>query len=55
MNKSIQLTNASAEICSFESTGEVKELHVMIHAQAGHTFQQQLEAVLDGYEQLKSQ
>lgn len=54
MNKSIQLTNASAEICSFESTGEVKELHVMIHAQAGHTFQQQLEAVLDGYEQLKA-
>ena len=55
MNKTIhQLTNAFAEICSFESTGEVKEIHVMIHAQAGITFQQQLGAVLDAYEQLKA-
>ena len=55
MNKTIhQLTNAFAEICSFESTGEVKEIHVMIHAQAGLTFQQQLGAVLDAYEQLKA-
>ncbi len=54
-NKIIPFDNAWAEITCFESTGEVREYHVMIHAKAeGRSFQQQLDAVLDGYEQLKA-
>ena len=55
MNKNIKTDNALAEIFSFTSDGEVTEYHVMIHAKAdGLTFQQQLDAVLDSYEQLKA-
>ena len=55
MNKNIKTDNALAEIFSFTSDGEVTEDHVMIHAKAdGRTFQQQLDAVLDSYEQLKA-
>ena len=55
MNKNIKTDNALAEIFSFTSDGEVTEYHVMIHAKAdGLTFQQQLDAVLDSYEQLKT-
>ena len=54
MTKTIRKEYATAEIFSFTSTGEVREYHVMIHAQAGgRTFQQQLDAVLDCYEALK--
>ena len=54
MNTLFQLENAHAEIYSFQGKGEVTEYHVMIHAQ-GRSFQQQLDAVLDCYEQLKAQ
>ena len=55
MNKNIKTDNALAEIFSFTSNGEVTEYHVMIHAKAdGRTFLQQLDAVLDSYEQLKA-
>lgn len=55
MNKNIKTDNALAEIFSFTSDGEVTEYHVMIHAKAdGRTFQQQLDAVLDSYEQLEA-
>ena len=55
MNTLFQLDNAHAEIYSFQGKGEVTEYHVMIHAHAqGRSFQQQLDAVLDCYEQLKA-
>ena len=55
MNKNVITDNALAEVFSFTSDGEVTEYHVMIHAKAdGLTFQQQLDAVLDSYEQLKT-
>ena len=55
MNKNVKTDNALAEIFSFTSDGEVTEYHVMIHAKADErTFQQQLDAVLDCYEQLKA-
>ena len=55
MNTLFQLENAHAEIYSFQGKGEVTEYHVMIHAHAqGRSFQQQLDAVLDCYEQLKA-
>lgn len=55
MNKNVKTDNALAEIFSFTSDGEVTEYHVMIHAKAdGLTFQQQLDAVLDSYGQLKT-
>lgn len=55
MNKNIKTDNALAEIFSFTSDGEVTEYHVMIHTKAdGRTFQQQLDAVLDSYEQLEA-
>ena len=56
MNKLFRQDNAYAEVFSFQRQGEVVEYHVMIHARAeGRTFQQQLDAVLDCYEQLKTQ
>ena len=52
----IQLDNAHAEIFCFETNSEVKEFHVMIHAHAeGRSFQQQMDAVLDCYQQLSKQ
>ena len=54
-NKIIPFDNAQAEIACFEADGEVREYHVMIHAKGqGRTFRQQLDAVLDAYEQLKA-
>ena len=54
-NEKYELNNAWAEISCFQSTKEVSEYHVMIHAKAGgRSFQQQLEAVHDGYQQLLS-
>ena len=54
--ETIQLDNARAEIFCFETNSEVKEFHVMIHAQAeGYSFQQQLDAILDCYLQLSKQ
>ena len=51
----LELNNAWAEVSTFTTNDAVKEYHVMIHAKAdGTTFQQQLDAVLDTYEQLKS-
>ena len=48
------LGHASADVFSFESTGDVREYHVIIHAEAGgRSFQQQLDAVLDAYGQLQ--
>ena len=56
MNKLFKQDNAYAEIFSFQGQGEVVEYHVLIHARAeGRGFQQQLDAVLDCYEQLKTQ
>ena len=51
----LELNNAWAEVSTFTTNDTVNEYHVMIHAKAdGTTFQQQLNAVLDAYEQLKS-
>lgn len=54
--RSIELTGAQAEVFTFDNGTEVKEHHVMIHAAGSHrTFLQQLNAVLDGYNQLLEQ
>lgn len=54
MQPTYQYANAYAEVSAFECRGEVKEYHVMIHV-ANHrlTYQQQLDAVLDAYQQLR--
>ena len=53
-NEKYELNNAWAEVSCFQPGGEVREFHVIIHAHAeGRSFQQQLDAVLDCYEQLK--
>ena len=50
----LELNNAWAEVSTFTTNDTVNEYYVMIHAKSdGITFQQQLDAVLDGYEQLK--
>ena len=55
MKKIITTENARAEIFSFIGHGEVIEYHVMIHINSvGLTFSQQLDAVLDCYEHLKT-
>lgn len=52
-NLSVKLKSAWAEIACFDTGNEVREIHVMIHAEpAGRTFQQQLDSVLDGFVQL---
>ncbi|MBP3842287.1 MAG: hypothetical protein J6E29_01440 [Prevotella sp.] len=54
--KIIELTDAQAEVFTFDNGTEVKEHHVMIHADGCHrTFLQQLNAVLDAYNQLIEQ
>ncbi len=54
--KKIELTDAQAEVFTFDNGTEVKEHHVMIHADGCHrTFLQQLNAVLDAYDQLIEQ
>ena len=53
MKKSIQLNNALAEVFEFECDSEVKEYHLVLHADGyRHTFQEQLDAILDGYREL---
>ena len=53
MQQTIQFKNAFAEISQYEGRGEVKEYHVMIHVNSCRlSYQQQLDAVLDAYQQL---
>ncbi len=53
MQQTIQFKNAFAEISRYEGRGEVKEYHVMIHVNSCRlSYQQQLDAVLDAYQQL---
>lgn len=53
MQQTIQYKNAFVEISQFETQGEVKEYHVMIHvANRQLTYQQQLDAIMDAYQQL---
>ena len=49
-NRKVSLADARAEIFTFENGSEVSEHHVVIHVD-GHqrTYQQQLDALLDGY------
>ena len=49
----IKFANAFADIFEFDNHTEVREYHVMIHATSPRlTFQQQLEAILEGYSEL---
>ncbi len=53
MFRNIELTDAKAEIFEFACDSEVKEYHVLLHAEGNkRTFTQQLDAILDGYRQL---
>ena len=54
--KKIDYQNARAEVFSFDNGTEVKEYHVMIHANSALTsFEAQLEAVLNAYTELLEQ
>lgn len=56
MNKTFKSEFATAQIFTYDNGSEVKEFHVMIHADAnGRIFQQQLDAVLDTYRLLQEQ
>jgi len=53
MQQTIPFKNAFAQISQFSTQGEVTEYQVMFHVNATHlTFQQQLNAILDAYQQL---
>lgn len=53
MQKRIPLELACADVFCFEGVGEVSEFHIVIHAKSlKRSFQQQLDAVLDAYNQL---
>jgi enamine deaminase RidA (YjgF/YER057c/UK114 family) len=55
IKKTITTENTRTELFCFTCEGEVTEYHLIIHAKAGElNFQQQLDAVLDSYEQLKT-
>ena len=55
MNQNIHFENVKAEVYSF-TKGEVSEYHVIIHVtNQSLSYQQQLDAVLDAYQQLISQ
>ncbi|MCR4602681.1 MAG: hypothetical protein K5683_04010 [Prevotella sp.] len=55
MNQKIVFENASADVFSFQK-GEVNEYHVMIHVtKPSLPYQQQLDALLDAYQQLIAQ
>jgi enamine deaminase RidA (YjgF/YER057c/UK114 family) len=50
MRREISLPHAKAEISTFKSAGDVTEYHVMLHVEGyKHTFQQQLDFLLDAY------
>ncbi len=52
-NRIIELDNAKAEIFCFQNGSDVNEYHVMIHTKGRqHTFQQQLESILEAYRKL---
>ena len=54
-NERIEWDDAHAEIACFETGGNAKEYHVMIHAKdVAAPFQEQLETVICGYEKLKA-
>ena len=51
--QNMQFDNAFADIFQFENGTEVSEYHVMIHATSPRlSFEQQLEAILNAYNQL---
>ncbi len=53
MNRRIEYKNAFADIAMFDNGTEVKEFHLMIHANSSRLpFAQQLEAVMDAYHQI---
>ena len=53
MYRNLSLDHAKAEIFEFSTDSEVKELHVLLHADVSHrTYIEQLEAILNGYRQL---
>lgn len=53
MYKNIPSEHAVAEIFAFETDSEVREFHVLIHADGNHrTYLQQLDATLNAYRQL---
>ncbi len=53
MYRNIELSHAKAEIFEFACESEVKEYHLLLHAESHkRTYTQQLDAILDGYRQL---
>ena len=53
MNRRIEYKNAFAEITMFDNGTEVREFHIMIHANSSRLpFIQQLEAVMETYNQI---
>ncbi len=53
MYRNIEFSHARAEIFEFASKNEVKEYHVLIHAEGNNrNFQEQLNSILDSYRQL---
>ena len=53
MNRRIEYNNAFADIAMFDNGTEVREFHIMIHANSSRlSFTQQLEAVMDAYNQI---
>ena len=53
MNRRIEYKNAFADIAMFDNGTEVREFHIMIHANSSRlSFTQQLEAVMDAYNQI---
>ena len=49
----LQLNHARAEISCFDTGHEVREYHVMLHAEpAGRTFRQQLDAITSAFDEL---
>ena len=54
MNDRMTIGNTRVELSAFTHVGEVSEFHVMIHVTDPRlSFQQQLDAVLDAYGQLR--
>ena len=56
MIQHITYSNAKAEVFSFTEAGDVQEHHVMLHVtNSTFTFQQQLDAILDAYQDILAQ
>ena len=52
--QTIKLNKARAEVYVFDNGSEVREAHVMIHADnIGMTYKEQLDAILDAYGSLR--